>query len=336
MRVLVTGGGGFIGSAVTAGLLDAGDEVVAVDRDPAHVDPRAELLVADLALPEAAARAVVGIDVVCHQAARVGLGLDFTDAPAYVRDNDLATAQLLSALSSQGFQGRFVLASSMVVYGEGRYRCESHGIVRPEARQKADLEAGRFDPPCPTCGAPLGWSGVPEDAQEHLCALWARETGASVVALRYHNVYGPRLPVDTPYAGVAALFRSSLRRGEAPKVFEDGQQARDFVHVADVARANLLAIEVQQAAGSATAANICSGQPRTIAAVAEAFADSFGPDAPRPVITGEFRLGDVRHIVASPERARTWLGFSAEVSFAEGVAELAAEGDPVSSFESNP
>jgi dTDP-L-rhamnose 4-epimerase len=344
MRVLVTGGGGFIGSHVVEVLLAAGHEVRVVDRSPATRVAGCQLVAADLNDPGVADASLVGIDAVSHHAARVGLGLDFTDAPGYVTDNDLATARLLSAMRSSGFAGRLVLASSMVVYGEGRYRCDvpegaGHGVVRPPARTEADLRAGRYEPRCPTCGEAVGWAVVPEDApleprsvyaatkvaQEHLGSLWARESGGSVVALRYHNVYGPRLPLDTPYAGVAAIFRSSLRMGEAPQVFEDGGQARDFVHVSDVAAANLAALAVTVDPGTAEPVNVCSGTPVTIGEVAGAVADAFGPGAPRPVVTGRYRLGDVRHVVASPERARSWLGFQARVSFRDGLAELAAE-----------
>ena len=339
MKILVTGGGGFIGSHVVEALLGAGHEVRVVDRAPATRVPGCELIEADLNDPGVASAALVGVDVVSHQAARVGLGVDFSDAPGYVTDNDLATATLLAAMHGAGFAGRLVLASSMVVYGEGRYRCNLHGVVRPPARTEADLEAGRYEPRCGRCGRPVAWTLVPEDApidplsvyaaskvaQEHLCGLWARESRGSVVALRYHNVYGPRLPLDTPYAGVAAIFRSALRNGNAPQVFEDGGQARDFVHVRDVAAANLAAIGVAAEGGSSHPINVCSGRPATIGEVAGAIADAFGPDAPRPVVTGRYRLGDVRHVVASPERARSWLGFHARISLAAGLAELAAE-----------
>ena len=314
MRVLVTGGGGFIGSHVAEALVRQGHEVRIVDRGPATRVAGCELIEADLNEPGVAAAAVAGVDAVSHQAARVGLGLDFTDAPDYVTDNDLATARLLGALTTSRFQGRLVLASSMVVYGEGRYRCVSHGVVRPLPRTRENLEHGRFEPACPDCGMSVSWALVAEDAaleprsvyaaskvaQEQLCALWARETGGSVVALRYHNVYGPRLPLDTPYAGVAAIFRSSFRGGHAPQVFEDGQQTRDFIHVTDIARANLAALGAAVEDGTARPINVCSGRPVTIAQVADAVADAFGPDAPRPVITGHYRLGDVRHVVASP------------------------------------
>jgi len=301
------------------------------------VDTRAELIEGDIVDEEVCAAAVRGVDVVLHQAARVGLGKDPEDLPGYVSDNDLGTAMLLRALWRAGFEGRLVLASSMVVYGEGRYRCSAHGVVRPGPRSTVDLDAGRFDPPCPSCGAALTWSLVPEDApvdprsvyaatklaQEHLCASWARQAGASVVALRYHNVYGPGLPRDTPYAGVASLFLSALLAGEPPRVFEDGAQARDFVHVDDVARANVLALGVDVPAGGFAPVNVCSGRSTTVLDMAGALASAVS--GPCPVVTGEYRLGDVRHVVASPERARTLLGFEAGVSFEHGMTELAAE-----------
>ena len=234
--------------------------------------------------------------------------------------------------------GRLVLASSMVVYGEGGYDCTGHGRTRPGPRTEDDLAAGRFEPPCPRCGAPLTPGTVGEDApldprnayadtklgQEHLASSWARVTGGSVIALRYHNVYGPRMPRDTPYAGVAAIFRSSLERGEAPRVFEDGGQRRDFVHVRDVARANLLALEADPPEAP-RAYNVASGEPRTIHEMATALAKVYG--GPDPVVTGEYRLGDVRHVVASPGRAAAELGYRASVWFEDGMAEFAIRRD---------
>jgi dTDP-L-rhamnose 4-epimerase len=206
--------------------------------------------------------------------------------------------------------------------------------VRPGPRSEADLAAGRFEPRCPVCAAPLVPGTVGEDVaidprnayadtklgQEHLAASWARVVGGSVVALRYHNVYGPRMPRDTPYAGVAAIFRSCLERGEAPRVFEDGGQRRDFVHVRDVARANVLALEAD-AAGELRPYNIASGEPHTIEEMAVALAEAYG--GPDPVVTGDYRLGDVRHIVASPERVASELGFRAAISFKDGMTEFA-------------
>jgi dTDP-L-rhamnose 4-epimerase len=326
-RILVTGGAGFVGSHVVDLLVEAGHEVVVLDSLVAHGDRRpswlrreVEVVRGDVRDPQAWLQAARGATAVCHQAARVGLGVDFGDVARYVADNDAGTAVGLAVMHEQRFRGRIVLASSMVVYGEGRYRCERHGDVRPAPRDGDDLAAGRFDPPCPTCGSPLVWAPVGEDArtdprnvyaatklhQEHLCALYGREHGTPVTALRYHNVYGPRMPRDTPYAGVASIFRSAVARGEPPTVLEDGRQTRDFVHVRDVARANVAALTVDEPVSGPL--NVASGRPRTVLDLAYAVCEGTGIT---PKLVGGGRLGDVRHVVASPERAATRLGFRA-------------------------
>jgi dTDP-L-rhamnose 4-epimerase len=336
--ILVTGGAGFIGSHVVDALLAEGEEVRVLDAllpaahraPPAYLDERAELVVGDVRDADVVERALRGVTAVSHQAAMVGLGVDLGDIADYVSHNDLGTAVLLRAL--RGFSGRLVLGSSMVVYGEGRYRCDEHGLVRPGPRSTGDLDAGRFEPPCPVCGRSLEALAVPEDApvdprnvyaatklaQEHLCLAFARETGVPVTALRYHNVYGPRMPRDTPYAGVASIFRSAFAAGRAPRVFEDGAQRRDFVHVRDVARANVLALR-----GAAPGIyNVCSGTPRTVGEMAAALGRAIA-GAPAPVVTGEWRAGDVRHVFASPAHAAASLGFTADEGFEAGMREFA-------------
>lgn len=267
----------------------------------------------------------------------VGLGNGVADAAEYVSRNDLGTAVLLAAMVEAGVR-RLVLAGSMVVYGEGRYACPLHGVVQPGPRGVADLDAGRFEPTCPVCGEGLSPGLVGEDApadprsvyattklaQEHLAAVWARCTGGSAVSLRYHNVYGPGMPRDTPYAGVASFFRSALARGEAPRVFEDGGQRRDFVHVGDVAAANRVALEAEAAPGVLAVYNTGSGDPHTVGEMARALAAAYG--GPEPVVTGEYRLGDVRHITADSSRLRDELGWTPEVGFARGMTEFARAG----------
>ncbi|MEQ4209088.1 NAD-dependent epimerase/dehydratase family protein [Actinopolymorpha sp. B17G11] len=355
MRILVTGGAGFVGSHVADVLVRRGHEVVLVDallpeahgaRGGAPAAASAEapaesggaghgrpLVHALIQEPGVLADLLRGVDVVCHQAAMVGHGVDPGDAPAYARHNDYATACLLAAMYAHGVR-RLVLASSMVVYGEGAYRCVEHGGVRPGPRRDADLDAGRYEPLCPRCGSALEAELIPEDvaldprslyaasklAQENYAAAWARQAGGTVWALRYHNVYGPRMPRDTPYAGVASLFRSALARGEAPLVLEDGRQRRDFVHVRDIAMANALAAE--SAPPSAfEAVNVCSGDPHTIGELAETLALASAGKPPR--IVGGARAGDVRHIVADPAKARRLLGFAAATSFADGIRAFA-------------
>lgn len=337
MKVLITGAAGFIGQHVASAVRKAGHEVTCLDLlvSSAHGE--------DPAVPEGIRRADVRspsdldavlheIDVVCHQAAIVGAGVDSEDAPAYASHNDFGTAVLLAAMARSGCR-RLVLASSMVVYGDGAYRCEEHGQVRPEPRSTADLDAGIFDRRCPQCQASLGWEMVDESAplrprslyaasklaQENYTGAWSLACQGAVTALRYHNVYGDFMPRNTPYSGVAAMFRSSLEAGRAPTVFEDGRQARDFIHVSDVATANLLAIE--QPLGGFVPLNIGSGTPITVGEVAQALARA--KRGPAPQITGQYRHGDVRHIVADSTAATAALGFRARVNPDDGIATFA-------------
>ena len=337
MRVLLTGAAGFIGSAVRTALRDAGHDVVCVDAmlPAAHGTASAlpeGCIRLDVRDGRALAPLLAGVDVVCHQAAMVGAGVDASDAPAYGSHNDYATTVLLAEMYAAGCH-RLVLASSMVVYGQGRYECPVHGPVQPPPRRREDLDAGVFEHRCPFGGEQLSWQLVDEDAplrprslyaaskaaQENYALAWAEAAGGSVVAVRYHNVYGPGMPRDTPYSGVAAIFRSALESGRAPQVYEDGGQMRDFVHVDDVARANVLAVEA--AATGFTAFNICSGQPISIAGVAGQLCAAHG--GAQPQTTGQYRSGDVRHIVADPARARDRLGFSAKIDPQTGLRQFA-------------
>lgn len=340
-RVLVTGAAGFVGSHVVKALLVAGHDVVALDallpsvHHGATPDLPVPLTVADVRDADALDCALAGVDAVCHQAAMVGLGVDMDDAPDYAGCNDLGTAVLLAAMTRAGGT-RLVLAGSMVCYGEGRYDCPEHGSVAPGPRARDDLAAGQFEPPCPACGRPLTPGFVTEDArldprnvyaatkvaQEHLVSAWARATNGSALVLRYHNVYGPRMPRDTPYAGVASLFRSALERAEPPRVYEDGGQRRDFVHVTDVAQANVRAIELADPPDF-RAYNIGSGTPHTVGDMAAVLAAAFG--GPDPVVTGEFRLGDVRHITASSARAMHELGYVPATAFDAGMTAFASD-----------
>jgi dTDP-L-rhamnose 4-epimerase len=344
VRALVTGAAGFIGAAVARALTVAGHDVIGVDAmiEQAHGrsgTPLGDVVVADLREPTQYERLLDEVDVVVHQAAMVGAETTPADLPLFAGHNDFGTAQLLAAMSRCEVH-RLVLASSMVVYGDGQYACDEHGAQRPPVRRLADLDSGRFDVDCPACGQAMRWATVDEDApldprsgyaagkaaQEHYARAWSRLIGSATVALRYHNVYGPGMPQDTPYAGVAAVFRSSLERGQRPRVFEDGAQTRDFVHVDDVARANVLAVArtAVLAEGVFEPFNVCSGRPVTIADVAASLARGSGAGSLRPIVTGEYRPGDVRHIVASPERAAGVLGFAAEVEPAIGLVALAS------------
>jgi dTDP-L-rhamnose 4-epimerase len=345
--LLVTGGAGFIGSHIVDEALGQGFEVRVLDsfRSDVHYDAEAGIderdgltvVRGDVTDADSVREALHGVNVVAHQAAKVGLGVSFDDAPDYVNTNETGTAVLLAAMAREEIT-RLVLASSMVVYGEGRYR-DSEGPIAAPPRAVAALTAGQFEPVSPRTGELLQPELIDEDAaldprnvyaatklgQEYLARSWARATGGRAALLRYHNVYGPRMPFGTPYAGVASLFRTALERREAPRVFEDGNQRRDFVHVRDVAAANLAAVDwtLGEAPGTARAFNVGSGEIHTVGDIATALSDAVG--GPRPVITGEFRLGDVRHITASSARLREELGWRSTVSFDQGIREFATD-----------
>lgn len=340
MHVLLTGGAGFIGRHVLAELLARGHEVRVLDslRPDVHADGKttpldgAELIVADVRDPAAIDRALKGVDAVLHLAAKVGLGVAVSDLPDYASSNDVGAAELLAGMARSKVT-RLTLASSMVVYGEGVGQCAEHGAVRPAPRIESELQQANFEPPCPHCGKPLGTALVDEDvafdprnayasskvAQEFYAANWARTASGAAGVLRYHNVYGPGMPRDTPYAGVASIFTSALRNGEAPRVFEDGRMRRDFVHVRDVAAATVAVCEAHTS--GVRAYNVGSGTPRTVGDMALALAQAL--KGPLPIVTGGYRLGDVRHITADSSRLRRELGWAPQVTFESGMAELA-------------
>jgi dTDP-L-rhamnose 4-epimerase len=308
-------------------------------RPDVHVRPEpwtppaeVELVVGDVRDATVVDQALKGIESVIHMAAKVGLGVDVHDLPDYASSNDTGTAVLLAAMASKAVS-RLTLASSMVVYGEGYGLCSMHGPVAPAPRLESALSEGNFEPPCPTCGRTLGHQLVGESApldprnvyatsklaQEYYASNWARVTGGTAALMRYHNVYGPGMPRNTPYAGVASIFTSALRSGQAPRVFEDGGQRRDFIHVRDIAAATVLACERHEA--GVRAYNVGSGTPRTVGDMARALAAALA--GPSPVVTGQYRLGDVRHITADSSRLRQELGWAPLVEFTAGMAELA-------------
>ncbi|MEV6846620.1 NAD-dependent epimerase/dehydratase family protein [Actinoplanes sp. NPDC051411] len=344
MRILVTGGAGFIGRRVVGLLTTAGHGVRVLDallpdthseQQPPRFPDGVEFIEGDLRDPDTVARALRGIELVSHHAAVVGRGREMLDAPHHVSCNDLGTANLLAAMTGAGI-GRLLLAGTVAIYGDSNYDCPEHGRVKPPRRTRADLDRGRFEPRCGRCGADLRDSAVTEDdvvdpprniyaitklTQEYLCEAWARETGAQAIALRYHNVYGPGIPYQSPYSGVAAVFRSAVARGEAPQLYEDGNPTRDFVHVSDVAAATMTALTLDRPGYRAY--NVASGIPHSIGDVARALSAARGGRP--PVVTGQYRIGDVRHIVASPQRLMRETGWRPAVDFESGMKEFAHE-----------
>ncbi|MBI4575729.1 MAG: NAD-dependent epimerase/dehydratase family protein [Planctomycetes bacterium] len=345
--ILVTGGAGFIGSHLVDALLAAGHRVRVLDsldpqvhpdgRPPEYLNPEAEYLRGDVRDGARLESALRGSEVVFHQASAVGVGQSQYRVHHYVDVNLSGTALLLDRLVNWTGPGerprKLVVAASMSSYGEGLYRCAACGPVRPALRNEAQVEGGRWEPPCPRCGGALEAVPTPEEAacepnsiyaitkrvQEEMVLLIGRTYGIPAVALRYFNVYGPRQSLSNPYTGVAAIFMSLLKNGRSPVVYEDGLQTRDFVHVRDVVHANLLAMDRPEADGKAF--NVGGGRPRTIRGVAEDLAALLGVDRP-PEVQHRFRKGDVRHCYADLERARSALGYEPRVGFREGMGEL--------------
>lgn len=345
MRVLVTGGHGFIGGVVVRKLLEDGQDVVVLDnldpsvhRERPQEHPGALYLQGDVRDHADAKDALSGVDRVVHMAAKVGIEQDLSELGDYTSTNTQGTAVLLSEMHKSGVH-ELALASSMVVYGEGTYLCLIHGEVVPPARTRVDLDDHDYEMHCPLCGRDLqpglvgeGGRLDPKSAyalsklsQEQLVSHWVRQ-GNKAVVLRYHNVYGPLMPRDTPYSGVAALWRSQLERGEAPQVFEDGSQRRDFVHVADVADATILAGQslTSDPTPSLRVYNVASGTPRTILEFAQSISTAM--DGPEPEVTHRWRTGDVRHVTASTDKIQDDLGFAARVDLETGVEEFVRSG----------
>jgi dTDP-L-rhamnose 4-epimerase len=342
-RILVTGGAGFIGSHVTDLLLDRGYAVRLFDSlspqvhcdgaRPSYLASDAELVVGDMRDPDAVARAVQGSDAVIHLAAAVGVGQSMYEMAAYTATNDLGTAILLEALAKHPVE-RLVCASSMSIYGEGLARNAAGALVGPAERHLEQLKRGAWELEDED-GSPLEPVPTPETktptlssiyalgkyAQERMCLIAGQAYGIPTAALRFFNVYGTRQALSNPYTGVLAIFAARLLHDRPPMIFEDGRQQRDFVHVTDVARACLLALEADRSVTGVF--NVGSGVRRSIASIAEDLARVMGKEAIRPHIVGKYRVGDIRHCFADIARARAVLGFEPQVDFSEGLQELA-------------
>jgi dTDP-L-rhamnose 4-epimerase len=342
-RVLITGGAGFIGSHVADTLLAAGYEVRALDclsqqvhgsqrQRPSYLHPDVDLLVGDITDPVAVERALRGVDMVLHLASSVGVGQSMYDIDSYVRTNELGTAILLQALANRPVQ-RLVVASSMSIYGEGLCRATDGTTISPDERtldqlkrgewELLDGEAGVLEPlPTPETKQPTLSSiyALNKYAQERMCLITGKAYGVPTLALRFFNVFGPRQALSNPYTGVLAIFAARLLNDRPPLVFEDGLQRRDFVHVHDVARACLLALESDR---TDDVFNVGSGRSRTILSVAADLARVMGRSQMMASVTGKYRAGDIRHCFADITKSERLLGFTPQVVFEDGLDELA-------------
>jgi dTDP-L-rhamnose 4-epimerase len=342
MRTLVTGGAGFIGTHLVRELVRRGDQVVVLDslEEQVHGDvatelpPSVELIVADVGNRVAADRALDGADRVVHLAAAVGVGQSMYEIARYVERNTMQTAIFLERLVAQrSLPKRLVVASSMSIYGEGEYECPEHGRIAPAPRSEEQLLVRQWELVCPTCRgelAPVGTSetkpliptsvyAITKRDHEELCLVTGAAYGIPAVALRFFNAYGPGQALSNPYTGVAAIFASRLLNGRPPIIFEDGKQSRDFIHVSDIVRGILLALEADRAPGHAI--NLGTGQPSTVLQIAQALSAGLETEI-EPIRNGQYRTGDIRHCVADPQRARELLGFDAATTLEDGMGDL--------------
>lgn len=342
--VLVTGGGGFIGSHFVDLLVEKGYAVTVMDMlekqvhgkasRPEYLNPKARFIKGDVKDRAAIRKALKGQQVVAHLAAQVGVGQSMYEIDRYVADNCVGTGILLEeVIKLKTRPERLLVASSMSIYGEGAYRCAGCGVVAPGLRLQSQLEAGDWEPRCPGCGssltsiptaetkplAPTSVYAVTKRDQEELCLSIGRAYDLPTLAFRFFNAYGPRQSLSNPYTGVAAIFAGRLLNGNPPLVFEDGGQSRDFIHVSDIARGLLLGIERTDVPFGAF--NLGTGKGTSVLEVAKALAEALKSSV-RAKVLGKFRQGDIRHCYADITRAKDALGFSPKVSFEAGIREL--------------
>lgn len=345
-QILITGGAGFVGSHLADGLLKAGHKVRILDDIlpqvhqhgvPDYLSPEVELITGDVRDPNLLREVLRGVDVIFHFAATVGVGQSMYEISRYMSVNTQGTAELLQAiLDTKSKPEKLIVASSMSIYGEGQYGCPACGkSAFPPVRPVSQLKEGQWEVLCTHCSTVL----VPQPTnekkpseinsiyalskrdQEELCLIYGRNYGLPVTALRFFNIYGTRQALSNPYTGVAAIFAARLINNQAPLVFEDGEQMRDFVSVHDIVRANMLAMERPESDGEVI--NVGCGQPIKIRRVAEILAAALGKDI-APVITHKYRAGDIRHCYADLSKARQLLGYEPQVTHEEGFRELAS------------
>jgi dTDP-L-rhamnose 4-epimerase len=346
-QVLITGGAGFVGSHLSDGLLAAGHRVRVLDDltpqvhqngVPDYLSPEVELVVGDVRDPNRLREVLTGVDVVFHFAATVGVGQSMYEIARYMSINTQGTAELLQAmLDNKMNPEKLIVASSMSIYGEGRYACSECGREAfPPVRPVAQLKESQWELHCEACGGVLAPRPTDETKpseinsvyalskrdQEELCLIYGRTYGVPVTALRFFNIYGTRQALSNPYTGVAAIFASRLINDQAPLVFEDGEQMRDFVSVHDIVRANMLAMDRPESDGQVI--NVGCGQPIKIRRVAEILAAALGKQHLAPIITQRYRAGDIRHCYADLTKARALLGYEPQVTHEQGFRELAA------------
>lgn len=347
MRILVTGGAGFIGSHLVDELVKRGHQVRVLDsfepqvhgtQRPDYLNPKAEYITGAVQQRDLLVKTLQGIEAVFHEAAAVGVGQSMYQIAHYVEGNTLATSVLLDALVNEKHQvKKLIVASSMSIYGEGLYACPKCGDVKPPLRPEDQLKRHDWEVRCPSCSSVLQPKGTPERKgpaptsiyastkydQEEMCLMIGQAYKLPTVALRYFNVYGTRQSLSNPYTGVCAIFSSRIKNNNAPFIYEDGLQSRDFVHVSDIVQANLLALE--RADMNYEMFNVGTGRPVTIREIAELLIRRYKKTL-QPELAGKFRAGDIRHCVADISKIARH-GFRPRVELDQGMDELVSWGE---------
>jgi len=344
-KVLVTGGAGFIGSHLVDKLIELGHEVVVFDnlepqvhgddqKKPKYLNKECEFIEGDIRSRDELRKALKGRRIIFHQAAVVGVGQSMYEIKRYSEVNILGTANLLDTLVNEKHQvEKLITASSMSVYGEGKYSCANCGAVYPKLRSLSQLKKGEWEMRCPLCNQQVRSLATDEDKplyptsvyaiskrdQEEMCLTVGRAYNIPTVALRYFNVYGPRQALSNPYTGVAAIFSSRILNNHPPYVFEDGLQSRDFIHISDIVRANLSAMENEKA--DYEVFNVGTGKALTVLDIAEALIKELGSSVDIDIVR-KYREGDIRHCYAEISKIRDQLGFQPQVKFEEGIPDL--------------
>jgi len=344
MKVLVTGGAGFIGSHIVDALVTEGHRVRVYDsltqqvhtkgELPDYLNEDVEFIAGDIRDRDALSKALEGVNILFHKASAVGVGQSMYEVERYMSINTVGTANLLDILVNEKHSvEKLIVAASMSEYGEGAYECADCGVVYPIIRPEEQLQQRDWEMRCPSChktASPIPTSedkpliptsiyAISKRDQEDMSLCIGQAYGIPVVALRYFNVYGTRQSLSNPYTGVMAIFSSRIRSGNPPVIFEDGLQSRDFVHVSDIVQANLLAMN--NAKADYQIFNVGTGIPTTIKEVANTLIDSLNADL-EAVITHKFRKGDIRHCYADISKIQDILGYQPKVKFEDGIREL--------------
>lgn len=343
-KILVTGGAGFIGSHIVDLLIREGNDVVILDnldnqvhidgKTPVWLNKKAKFIQGDVRNKDDLRKALQDVDVVFHEAASVGVGQSMYETNYYVSNNNLGTSNLLEFLINEEHDvKKLMIAASMSEYGEGLYECEKCGKVEPPLRTEKQMNSKEWELKCHSCGKTLKPLPTPETKnthinniyaltkkdQEEMCLMIGKTYGIPTVALRYFNVFGPRQSLSNPYTGVAAIFMSRIKNNNAPIIFEDGLQSRDFIFVEDIAKANVLAMKNSKA--NYEILNVGTGNAIAIKEIAETIAKLYKSKI-KPEITYQFRKGDIRHCFADISKMKQKLGFKPDYSFEDGMKKL--------------